>query len=94
MLKNIIIFGSNFGSIVHLEAIKKIKNFLKITICSPNIKQKKINTNNIEIFDNYKEALKNSYDSVGIATTPNIQVKICNYIIKKNIKNIKYILLE
>jgi hypothetical protein len=94
MIKNIIIFGSNFGSIVHLKAIKMTKSFLKISICSPNIKKKNIKTNNIKIFDDYKDALKNNYDAVGIATPPKIQKKLCNYIIKKNIKKIKYILLE
>ena len=93
MIKNIIIFGSNFGSVVHIKAIKKLKKFLKISICSPNIKKKKIDVNNIKIFNNYKEALKNNYEAVGVATVPNIQSKICNYIIKNKI-NIKYILLE
>jgi hypothetical protein len=93
MVKNIIIFGSNFGSTVHIKAIKKLKKFLKISICSPNIKKKKIDINNIKIFNNYKAALKNNYEAAGVATIPNIQSKICNYIIKNKI-NIKYILLE
>lgn len=93
MKKKIIVFGSNFGSIVHIKAINKLKNFLEISICSPNIYKKKLNLNNIKKFDNYKKALRNNFDAVGIVTTPFIQSKICNYIIK-NIKNIKYILLE
>jgi len=93
MIKNIIIFGSNFGSIVHIEAIKKIKNLINISICSPNINKKKIKMNNIKKFDDYKEALQYNYNAVGVVTTPNIQSKICNYIIK-NKNKIKYILLE
>jgi predicted dehydrogenase len=93
MKKNIIIFGSNFGSIVHIKAINKLKNFLKISICSPNIYKKKLNLNNIKRFDNYKKALRNNFDAVGIVATPAIQSEICNYIIK-NMKKIKYILLE
>jgi len=93
MIKNIIIFGSNFGSVVHINAIKKLKLFSKISVCSPNIKKKKITIKNIKKYTDYKTALKNNYDAVGVATTPNIQSKICNYIIK-NKKNLKYILLE
>ena len=93
MIKNIIIFGSNFGSVVHINAIKKLKSFLKISVCSPNIKKKKIALKNIKTFNDYKIALENNYDAVGLATTPNIQSEICNYIIK-NKKNLKYILLE
>jgi len=93
MIKNIIIFGSNFGSVVHINAIKKLKSFLKISVCSPNIKKKKIAIKNIKTFNDYKTALENNYDAVGLATTPNIQSVICNYIIK-NKKNLKYILLE
>lgn len=93
MIKNIIIFGSNFGSVVHINAIKKLKLFSKISVCSPNIKKKKITINNTKKYTDYKTALKNNYDAVGVATTPNIQSKICNYIIK-NKKNLKYILLE
>lgn len=91
MVKKIIIFGSNFG-LNHVLAIKKLKRLFKISVCSPNINKKKINEN-IEIYNDYKKALKNNFDAAGIVTVPNIQSKICNYIIK-NKNKLKYILLE
>ena len=94
MIKNINIFGSNFGSLVHLEAVKKISKFLNILICSPNIHKKKINLCKSKKFNNYQETLKSNPDAVGIATQPKIQSKICKYIIKNKINSIKYILLE
>lgn len=93
MNNRIIIFGSNFGSIIHLAAIKKLKNFDKIFICSPNINKKNLKNDKIIKFEDYKIALKYNYEIVGIVTPPNIQKEICDYIIK-NKKKIKYILLE
>jgi len=93
MNNKLIIFGSNFGSIIHLKAIKKLNNLKKIFICSPNVNNKDLKNDKIIKFKNYKKALKYQQEIVGIVTPPNIQKKICEYIIKDK-KKIKYILLE
>tara|TARA_S200000501_G_scaffold378702_1_gene442908 strand:- start:2140 stop:3090 length:951 start_codon:yes stop_codon:yes gene_type:complete len=93
MNNKLIIFGSNFGSIIHLKAIKKLKNLKKIFICSPNINNKDFKNNRIIKLKNYKKALKYQQEIVGIVTPPTIQKKICEHIIKDKQK-IKYILLE
>lgn len=93
MKKKILIIGSNFGSIIHLAAIKKLNNYKKIFICSPNINNKNLMNNKIVKFEDYKKALKHNYKVVGIVTPPNIQKEICEYILKNN-KKVKCILLE
>ena len=90
--KEFIIFGSNFGSNTHLDAIKKICKKNVISICSPNIKNKK-KFLKYKRFKDYNSALKKEYDFISIATPPKIQKEICKKILKKENSSL-YVLLE
>jgi len=84
-------FGTNFGFKVHYNCLRKFFNFKEIAACSPNINKKKINVS--KKFNRYNVALKNTYDFISISTPPKVQKKICDLIIKKNIRPI-FLILE
>ena len=81
---NLLIVGSNFG-LNHCIAAIKSKKFKQISICSPNIFNKK-KFKLVTRYKNFKTAFdKNNFDMISIATTPKVQNEILNYIFKKNI---------
>ena len=80
-IKNIILYGSNFGFKSHLYSLKKMK-FKNVYIYSPNVKKKKINLNKKYILTK-QQMLKKNLDLITIATPPVIQKKI----IQKHINN-------
>lgn len=84
-------FGSNFGFKVHYFCLRKFFKFKEIAVCSPNIYKKKINVS--KKFNKYGIALRNTYDFISISTPPKEQKKICNLILKKNLK-IFFLILE
>lgn len=81
---NLLIVGSNFG-LIHCKAAIKSKKFKQISICSPNIDNKK-KFKLVARYKDFKTALdQNKFDMISIATTPKVQNEILNYILKKNI---------
>ena len=81
---NLLIVGSNFG-LNHCRAAIKSKKFKKISICSPNIDNKK-KFKFVAKYKNFKTALdNNNFDMISIVTTPKVQNDVLNYIFKKNI---------
>ena len=88
-IKNIILYGSNFGFKSNLYSLKKMK-FKNVYIYSPNVKKKKINLNKKFILTK-QQMLKKNFDLITIATPPVIQKKI----IQKYINNKRnYLFLE
>ena len=88
---NLLIIGSNFGK-SHLISALRIKKFTNIYISSPNIFEKKIPKNIIKYKD-FKNAInKQAFDIITIATTPNVQNKVLNFIyIKKKFPKILFL---
>ena len=88
----LLIVGSNFGA-SHLRAANASNKFRSISITSPNINEKKI-SNRYFKFQNYINALnKNNYDMITVATKPQIQHELVNFLFKNN-KIPKYLFLE
>ena len=88
----LLIVGSNFGA-SHLRAANASNKFRSISITSPNINEKKI-SNRFFKFQNYINALnKNNYDMITVATKPQIQHELVNFLFKNN-KIPKYLFLE
>lgn len=82
--KSLLIIGSNFG-LNHCIAAIKSKKFERISICSPNINNKK-KFKSVVKYKNFKIALdQNNFDMISVAATPKVQNDILNYIFKKNI---------
>ena len=79
---NVCIIGSNFGSKVHLKAIKKIKNIKIKGICG----KKKRNFSKINYYRNWQKMIEETHpDFVIVAVPPNLQVKIIKFLIKKKL---------